>query len=133
MRDYIHYFQAKVGFSEEVEQQLVSHPYVRDAEEWKRHEILLLDEMYIWEDVEHNKHTQPRRDHLKQFEWSLQDVGSGTLACQLSQRPCLSSWSEGFLQSSDSHLPTSDVQTSWVRRSIRCSGKLCTKYRGVSW
>lgn len=57
MRDYIHYFQAKVGFSEEVEQQLVSHPYVRDAEEWKRHEILLLDEMYIWEDVEHNKHT----------------------------------------------------------------------------
>lgn len=57
MRDYIHYFQAKVGFSEEVEQQLVSHPYVRDAEEWKRHEILLLDEMYIWEDVKHNKHT----------------------------------------------------------------------------
>ena len=47
LRDYTHHFKAKVGFSAEVEQQLVSHPDVRDAEEWKRHVILVLDEMHI--------------------------------------------------------------------------------------
>ena len=90
LRDYTHPFHAKVGFSEEVEQQLVSHPDVRDAEEWKRHVILLLDEMHIREDLVYNKHTGALvgfanlgeiTDHLEQFERSLQGVDS-TIACQ---------------------------------------------------
>ena len=35
----------------------MSHPDVRDAEEWKRHVIVLLDEMHICEDLVYNKHT----------------------------------------------------------------------------
>ena len=34
LRDYTHHFQAKVGFSDEVVQQLVSHPDVREGEGW---------------------------------------------------------------------------------------------------
>lgn len=107
LRDYIHHFQAKVGFSEEVEQQLVSHPDLRDAEEWKRHVILLLDEMHIQEDLVYNKHTGALvgfanlgdiTDHLEQFEQSLQGVDS-TIACQPSQSPCSLSRLEAFLQS----------------------------------
>ena len=31
---------------------------MRDAEEWRRHVILLLDKMYIQEDLAYNKHTR---------------------------------------------------------------------------
>lgn len=56
-----------------------------------RHVILLLDEMYIQEDLSYNKHTRALigfanlgeiKDHLKQFEQSLQGADS-TLVCQL--------------------------------------------------
>lgn len=81
LRDYTHHFEAKVGFSEEVDKQLLDHPDVRDAEEWKRYVILLLDEMYIREDLIYNKNTGALvgfanlgdvTDHLVQFERSLE-------------------------------------------------------------
>ena len=68
----------------------MSHPDVCDAEEWKRHLILLLDEMHIREDLVYNKHTGALMgfanlgditDHLEQFERSLQGVDS-TVTCQ---------------------------------------------------
>ena len=57
LRDYTHAFQEKCGFSAESDQQLVSHPDLRGVEDWKRHVVLLLDELHIKEDLVYNKHT----------------------------------------------------------------------------
>ncbi len=91
LRDYTHHFQAKVGFSDEVDQQLVSHPHVRGAEVWQRHVILLLDEMHIREDLVYNKHTGALvgfanlgeiTSHLQEFERSLETTETTkTQAC----------------------------------------------------
>ena len=81
LRDYTHHFEAKIGFSDEVDQQLVSHPDVRKGEEWQQYVILLLDEMHIREDLVYNKHTGALvgfanlgdiSGHLEQFEHALE-------------------------------------------------------------
>ena len=80
LRDYTHAFREKYGFSAESDQQLVSHPDVRGVEDWKRHVVLLLDEMHIKEDLVSNKHTgalvgfvnlSDMTVHLEEFEQSL--------------------------------------------------------------
>ena len=90
LRDYTHHFQAKVGFSDEVDQQLVSHPDVREGEEWQRYVILLLDEMHIREDLVYNKHTGALvgfanlgdiTGHLEQFQRAL-ETADVKQACQ---------------------------------------------------
>ena len=68
------------GLSTERDQQLVSHPDVRGVEDWKRHVLLLLDEMHIKEDLVYNKHNGALVGfvnltditvHLEEFERSL--------------------------------------------------------------
>jgi len=84
LRDFTHHCNAQVGFSFEVDQQLVNHPDVCGVEEWKRHVILLFDEMHIREDLVYNKHTGALvgfvelgevNNQLQQFERSLDRKG----------------------------------------------------------
>lgn len=81
LRDYTHHFQAKEGFSDHVDSQLLSHSALRNKETWKKYVILLLDEMYIREDLVYNKHTgalvgfvnlSDISNHLEEFEHSLE-------------------------------------------------------------
>ena len=46
-RNYSHCIKACVGFSYEVDQQLMGAPEVANAEEWQKIVVLLLDEMHI--------------------------------------------------------------------------------------
>ena len=85
LRDYTHALQGKCGFSAEMDQQLVSHPDLSDTEDWKRHVVLLLDEMHIKENLVYNKHTgtlvgflnlSDVSTHLEEFEHSLNQATS---------------------------------------------------------
>ena len=63
----------------------MSHPDLSDTEDWKRHVVLLLDEMHIKEDLVYNKHTgtlvgflnlSDVSTHLEEFEHSLNQATS---------------------------------------------------------
>lgn len=56
LRDYTHYFQAKPGFQEEVEEMLVTDMKLSELPDWKKHVVLLLDEMKIKESLVYDKH-----------------------------------------------------------------------------
>ncbi len=90
LRDYTHHFEAKIGFCDEVDQQLVEHPQVRGTQEWQRYVIILLDEMHIHADLVYNKHTGALvgfanlgdvTNHLEQVERSLESPETDQL-CQ---------------------------------------------------
>ena len=55
LRDYTHYAKAVSGFSMDVDQQLIDAANVRTCEEWKKCIVVLMDEMYIREDLVYNK------------------------------------------------------------------------------
>ena len=57
LRDYSHCSKAFVGFSDEVDQQLMGAPEVANAEEWQEIVILLLDEMHIRDNFVCDKHS----------------------------------------------------------------------------
>ena len=91
LRDYSHSVKAGVGFSLEVDHQLMVASKVATSEEWEKFVVILLDEMYIREDLVYEKHSGTLigfvnlgeiNNHLLAFERSLdQDSGvSGSLA-----------------------------------------------------
>ncbi len=91
LRDYTHYVKAIVGFSAEVDQQLFEAAKLHSCKEYERCVVLLLDEMYIKEDLVYDKHSGSLigfadlgdiNNHLLAFERSLDDtaVASGPLA-----------------------------------------------------
>ena len=57
LRDYTNCIKAKAGFSAEVDQQLIEAAHSESSPEWQRLIFLLLDEMYIREDLVYNKHS----------------------------------------------------------------------------
>ena len=80
LRDYTHYMKTTVCFSDEIDMQL-SHAAKLDAcDEFKKLVVMLMDEMYIKEDLVYNKHTGSLtgfvnmgeiNSHLLSFERSL--------------------------------------------------------------
>ena len=57
LRDYTNHVNAKIGFSHEVDQQLMDASSVLTIEEWQKCVVLVFDEMHIREDLIYNKHT----------------------------------------------------------------------------
>ena len=57
LRDYIHFASASAGFSYDVDQQLIEVADIVSCPEWKKYVVLLMDEMYIKEDLVYNKFT----------------------------------------------------------------------------
>lgn len=82
LRDYSSCVKAQAGFSAEVDRQLfeAANLHLSSCEGWQKLVCLLLDEMYIREDLVYNKHTGKLigfcnlgeiNDHLLSFERSL--------------------------------------------------------------
>ena len=77
LRDYTHYVRAHPGFSEDVDKQLIEAAELQTCEEFQKHVALVMDEMYIKEDLVYDKHSGElvgfvhlgeTNDHLIQFE-----------------------------------------------------------------
>ena len=86
LRDYTHFVSAATGFSEEVDKMLAIAADVDKCPERENYTAILLDEMYIKEDLVYNKHTNALvgftnlgeiNHHLLTFERSLQEDASG--------------------------------------------------------
>ena len=57
LRDYTHYIRACVGFSSEVDMELLRVANYRELQEWEKCVVLLIDEMHIKEDLVYDKDT----------------------------------------------------------------------------
>ena len=57
LRDYSHVIHATSGFSSEVDSQLIQGARINQIKEWEKCVVLVMDEMYIKEDLVYNKHT----------------------------------------------------------------------------
>ena len=86
LQDYTHYIPAKVGFSAEVDQQLIDT--IDFTEEVNRYVALLLDEVHIKEDLVYDKHSGSLigfanmgdiNNHLMNFEKRLTDEPDETM------------------------------------------------------
>ena len=78
LREYTHCVKSTIGFSTKVDNQLIQ---AIGHQEWEKFVILLMDEMYIREDLVYNKHTEQLvgyinlgdiNNHLLDFERQLQ-------------------------------------------------------------
>lgn len=56
LRDYTHFIKSKPGFSSELDQLLADESQVKTLPEWKRHVVLVLDEMKVKESLVFDKH-----------------------------------------------------------------------------
>lgn len=84
LRDYTNCVKARAGFSTEVDHQLMQAANLSSCHEWQKLTILLLDEMYIKEDLVYDKHSGRMvgfvdlgdvNNHLLAFERSIQNNG----------------------------------------------------------
>lgn len=87
LQDYSNCVQASVGFSLEVDLQLLRAANLESCEEWQKLVCLLLDEMYVRENLVYHKSTGRLvgfsdlgevNNHLLAFERSLQGNGGGS-------------------------------------------------------
>ena len=123
-----------------MDQQLVNHRDVREAKEWQRYVILLLDEMHIREDLVYNKHTGALvgfvnlgeiTGHLQQFERSLETTDAKQV-CQPLAKSMLVIMVRGLL----TKLRLSYAQFTCVNLTgeqiFHCFGKRCIESSAVS-
>ena len=84
LRDYSNFVKARAGFSAEVDKQLIQAVNLGTCQPWDKLIFLLLDEMYIREDLVYDKHTGRMigfcnlgdiNDHLLSYERSLDGHG----------------------------------------------------------
>ena len=87
LRDYTHYVNSTVDFSKDVDTQLAMAAKLSSCEEFQKCCIMLMDEMYIKEELVYDKHTGALvgfvnlgdiNSHLITFEQSLQSQQSTT-------------------------------------------------------
>jgi len=87
LRDYTHCVSATTGFSSAVDRQLMCAADVDKCPERQKYVALILDEMYVKEDLVYNKHSGAFigfhdlgniNEHLLQFQASLEDDSSDT-------------------------------------------------------
>lgn len=57
LRDYTYFTKAKAGFSDDVDQQLMTAAKIKEASEREKHVLITMDEMHIKEDLVYDKHT----------------------------------------------------------------------------
>ena len=57
LRDYTHYIPPTVGFSFEIDQQLIAAAQVEKLEDWQQYVIMILDEMHIKQHLVYEKHS----------------------------------------------------------------------------
>ena len=55
LRDYTHYVKARSGFQKDVEEDVVKEAKLDELPEWKRHIVLIMDEMKIKESLVYDK------------------------------------------------------------------------------
>ena len=81
LRDCTHAIHATSGFSSEVDSQLIQAARIDQIKEWEKCVVLVMDEMYIKEDLVYNKHTGKlvgfsnlgdTNTHLLQFQHALE-------------------------------------------------------------
>ena len=81
LRDYTHHISARIGFSHEIDQQLMNAANIHSCEEWQKCVALIFDEMHIREDLVYDKHSGALigfanlgeiNSHLLEFERSLE-------------------------------------------------------------
>ena len=93
LRDYSNAVKAVPGFSSEVDHQLKAAARVSTSKEWEKLVTLLLDEMYIKEDLVYEKHEGilvgfvnlgSVNDHLLAFELSI-NAGTDDESCALAK------------------------------------------------
>ena len=81
LRDYTHFVSSTSEFSKEVDAQLIRATNVDKFEEWEKCVSLVMDEMYIKEDLVYNKHSgqvigfanfSDTNAHLLQFEHAVE-------------------------------------------------------------
>ena len=82
LRDYSHCIRAHAGYSSDVDLQLIRAANILSCPEWHKFVILLIDEMYIREDLVYNKHSGRLigftdlgsiNNHLSAFERSINE------------------------------------------------------------
>ena len=56
LRDYTHFIKIKAGFSSELDQFLADESLVETLPEWKRHVVLVIDELKVKESLVFDKH-----------------------------------------------------------------------------
>ncbi len=87
LRDYTYYVKAHVGFSHEVDKQLMDAACVQTCKEWQKCVAIIFDEMHIPKDLVYDKHTGEIIGftnlgeinlYLQEFERSLEATPSGT-------------------------------------------------------
>ena len=80
LRDYTHFVSTTVGFSTEVDRQLMDIANIEHCKEHEKYVLLLMDEMYVKEDLVYDKHTGAltgfvnlgeTNEHLLQLEHQL--------------------------------------------------------------
>ena len=85
LRDYTHYINAAMGFSDEVDMQLANAAKLTRCEEFEKCVIILMDEMYIKDELVYDKHSGSLvgfvnlgdiNSHLLEFERSLSSKSS---------------------------------------------------------
>ena len=89
LRDYTHFVQSRLGFSEEVDRQLMEAAKVTESlEDYKKCVVIIMDEMHIKEDLVFDKYTGRLigftnvgkvNDLLLQFERSLESDQDSTV------------------------------------------------------
>lgn len=57
LRDYTYYTRATIGFSKEVDDQVITAASVHTCPEREKYVLLVMDEMHIREDLVYDKHT----------------------------------------------------------------------------
>lgn len=57
LRDYTYYVRSSTGFSDEIDKQLLDAAMREKAKELNRYVVLVLDEMYLKEDLVYDKHS----------------------------------------------------------------------------
>ena len=80
LHDYTHHISARIGFSHEVDLQLMDAANIQTCEEWQKCVVLVFDEMHIREDLVYDKHSGALigfanlgeiNSHLLEFEHSV--------------------------------------------------------------
>ena len=96
LQDYTHYISPQAGFSKEVDEQLMAAAQSEGPEEWKKAVVIILDEIYIKEELVYNKQTGELvgftnlgtiNQQLSEFEQSIQSVSESDPTTTTTQSP----------------------------------------------
>ncbi len=130
LRDYTHHMKAAVGFSSEVDRQLVQAADASGIEEWQRVVALVMDEMYIKQQLVHSgaligfTDLGSANNCLLELERSVGSSSSG-------QTPQLAKTMLVYMFVFSSHTSNFHAMHFVDTRSFHCSGRQCHAWRGA--